>query len=644
MKTYPCRSLNFWILSFMVLTNLTAQNPQGFFLEPWEPRTITSPEFYAIAQTNKKVNVSVLIDFEDTVAKVSKYLFGDNANLYTTCMSDNKTLMKYMADREMGVLRGPSGSISDAFFWNRYSNNPPLDIPAKLAGSTDNFSPWYGKRYSWETWTMDVDSFYSILKQVNATGMLTVNYGYSRYGTSSDPVSNAAHLAADWVRYDKGRSKYWEIGNETFGNWEPGYRIDTSLNKDKQPEIINGTLYGQHCLVFVDSMKKAASEIGADIKIGAVVVEEKSTSSGWNEALFAVAGDKVDFYSVHSYFTPWNQNSSADVVLNSYAKAGQYKTYIWNGLQNQSKPLKPIALTEFNIFAVNLMQMVSHANGLHAVLVVGEAMRVGYGASLRWDLANGWDDGNDHGMFSYGSEPGVTQFSPRPAFYTLYFFRKYFGDVMVYDTVLGSKDIVVFASKFNSGQASAVLVNKGHSALTVRINIDHFRFGDRYYTYTLTGGNDNGDFSRKTYVNGAGPDGIAGGPADYETIKANSSLIDTEIKVEVPALSMVAFLTDKGDKILPIDTSYTGFNTVNLNDNRRNVVFFPIPVKDNLNFEITGIAYQEIEIFNVVGEKVYRNRGNFTGVCSLPVYLSSGLYLVKLEGKESIFSSKIVVE
>jgi hypothetical protein len=271
-------------------------------------------------------------------------------------------------------------------------------------------------------------------------------------------------------------------------------------------------------------------------------------------------------------------------------------------------------------------------------------MRVGYGASIRWDLANGWDNGNDHGMFSFGNEPDIAQFSPRPAFYSLYFFRKFFGDVMVKDKVSGSKDIVVFASKFSSGQAGAVLVNKGHSAQTVRINIDHYGFGDRYYTYTLTGGTDNGDFSRKTYINGVGPDGVAGGPPDYETIKANSSIIDSEIKVEVPALSMVVFLAEKGDKVLPIDTTYTGYNPIYLNGNNKNVVFFPVPVKDILHIDITDNEFQKIEITNVFGIKVYSTFGNFTGACSLPLCLSSGLYLVKFEGKNSSFSSKIIVE
>jgi hypothetical protein len=110
------------------------------------------------------VTLAVTVDFSDTLTKIPDYLFGDNANLWTGCMSDNKTLMKYMADRNMGVLRSPGGSISDVFFWNRNVDQRPADVPNTLVGSTEVNWPWYGDRpYPWETWTMDVDSFYSIL-------------------------------------------------------------------------------------------------------------------------------------------------------------------------------------------------------------------------------------------------------------------------------------------------------------------------------------------------------------------------------------------------------------------------------------------------------------------------------------------------
>ncbi|MBK7215398.1 MAG: hypothetical protein IPH88_19390 [Bacteroidales bacterium] len=152
---------------------------------------------------------------------------------------------------------------------------------------------------------MAQDSFYSILNQTAAIGMLTVNYGYARYGTGPTPVATAAHMAADWVRYDNGRTKFWEIGNEVFGSWEAGYRIDPALNQDGQPEYITPTLYAQHCLVFIDSMKTAAASLGLDIRIGLVMLDAYSSSMpDWNRKVAEVAADAADFYMFVQLFTP----------------------------------------------------------------------------------------------------------------------------------------------------------------------------------------------------------------------------------------------------------------------------------------------------------------------------------------------------
>ncbi len=521
------RSVYMGVQILFLVNVLYCQTPQGFFLDNWQPKEIVSPEYQDVPLPVYAVNVAITIDYNDTLTRISPCLFGDNANTWTGCMSDNDALMKHIADRNMGVLRGPGGSISDVFFWNRNVDQRPDDIPSTLAGQSEENWPWYGDRpYPWETWTMDVDSFYSILDQVNATGMITVNYGYARYGTGIDPVANAAHMAAEWVRYDNGRSAFWEIGNEVFGSWEAGYMIDTSLNNDDQPKFINPTLYGQHCNVFIDSMKAAAQETGADIKIGLVMADASSTAgANWNRNVAAQAGDNADFYVVHSYFTPWNTNSGVETILNSCQKASDYIAYIWNEVAAAGKPALPVAITEYNIFAVGSKQAVSHVNGMHAVLVTAETMKAGYGAALRWDLANGWDNGNDHGMFSYGDEPGVDTYAPRPAFYHLYYMQKFTGDVLLSSTMTGADGMVVIPTAFHSGQVGVTLVNTTRLKKVVRLNIADFGFGDRYYTYTLTG-TEGEDFSRKVYVNGFGNDLVAGGPEKYDSIKANAFLIE----------------------------------------------------------------------------------------------------------------------
>ncbi|MEO7766228.1 MAG: alpha-L-arabinofuranosidase, partial [Ferruginibacter sp.] len=396
------------------------------------------------------------------------------------------------------------------------------------------------------------DNYYSMLQQTNNQGIITVNFGYSRYGTSADPVATAAHLAADWVRYDNGRTKYWEVGNENYGDWEWGYRINTALNKDGQPEFLTGALYAKHFKVFVDSMKKAATEIGKTIYIGAVTSEappeswQTNTTKTWNIGMMPGISNKADFFVGHNYFTPYDQNSTAAVVLSSaLAAPAQMMSYITQTLQTNGATVKPVVMDEWNMWAKDSKQQVSNTSGIFAVLVMGEALKNKYGMCSRWDMINGWQNGNDHGLFSPGDEPGIAKWSPRPSFYYMYFFQRSLGDRLVSSTVQGSADIKAYASTYTSGEVNVSVANLGASIQTVEIKFKNFNVGKRYYWYSLEGSNDNGEFSRKVLVNGSGPVTAAGGPIDYATLKARSTLTTNGVKITLPPLSTVMVVVEK---------------------------------------------------------------------------------------------------
>ena len=163
----------------------------------------------------------------------------------------------------------------------------------------------------------------------------------------------------------------------------------------------------------------------------------------------------------------------------------------------------------------------------------------------RWDMGNGWNSGNDQGMFNLGDEPGgVSKWNPRPEFYYMYYFQKYFGDQMVSSTVQGSADILSYASSFTSGQAGVVLVNKGTSDQVVNVKIKNYLAGSNFYYYAFSGGA-GGDFSRIVTVNGTGPTGVAGGPANYDSVLPYAGSVQNDITVHVPARSAVFLVCDK---------------------------------------------------------------------------------------------------
>ena len=531
----------------------------GFFGNGWKTKNFITPDVLPGAVPSITPTDSLTINVNKVLVKVPPYVYGNNSNLWTGQTVTQPALMQYLTDLSPNIIRGPGGSISDVYFWNSTDANPaPSDVPSNLLNSDGTLGGanwwWYGGNTA--SWTFSLDNYYDLLTQTNSTGIITVNYGYARYGTGLNPVAAAAHLAADWVRHDNGRTKFWEIGNENFGNWEAGYDIDQSKNQDGQPAILTGAVYGTHVKVFADSMRAAAQQIGATIYIGAVIYQDppatydNNTVKTWNLGVLQNAGSTADFFIVHNYFTAYATNSSVnDILSTANTVPTNVMSYVTQQLTASGVAVKPIAFTEWNIQATGSKQSVSYISGIHAAKTIGSIIKNQFGEASRWDIANGWSNGDDQGMFNAGGaggEPGAPLWNPRPSFFYLYYFQKFFGDRMVYDTLKASnKDITTYSSTFTSGQAATVLINSGALSHVVSIDFQHFPAGSKYYWYILTGGTDNPPFSGQVYVNGTGPSTATGGPLTYSTLKAYSAVLNGTIRISVPPLSVIYLVADK---------------------------------------------------------------------------------------------------
>jgi hypothetical protein len=533
-------------------TDPATANTIGFFMNDWKSKTYTVPSYNDVPKPTAASTAFVSIDAASIITKVVPSVYAHNANSWMGDMINDAPLINHLTNLKPNIIRFPGGSISDVYFWNALPGTAPADAPAQLLDANGTASAagyWVGKNTA--NWTISIDKYYSMLQQTGNQGMITVNYGYARYSTATNPVASAAHLAADWVRYDNGRTKYWEIGNECNGTWEAGYRINTANNKDGQPAIITGALYGQHVKVFIDSMKKAAQEIGKTIYIGTYILEaqpaawQTATDQSWNAGVLPQVNNATDYYIIHSYYTPYQTNATATEILNTATNntLGMVNFY-QNTINTAGNITKPVALTEYNITSMGSKQQVSFVNGMHATILLGEAIKNKYGMAARWDLANAYSNGDDHGLFNIGDEPGVAKWNPRPAFYYMYYFQQYMGDRMLGSTVTGN--ILAYASSFTSGQKAVILVNRSTTAEVVNVTLKNATPGARYYWHTLTGGADNGEFSAKVYVNGEGPTEPTGGPSStYTTIKASSASTAGGVTVAMPARSVVCVVIDK---------------------------------------------------------------------------------------------------
>jgi hypothetical protein len=231
-------------------TDPPVENTIGFFLDGWQPKNFQVPAYTDTAKPTASTDVFVTIDASKIITKVPGPVFGQNANIWMSQMVTEPSLMNNIKNLKPNVIRFPGGSNSDLFFWNAVANQKPADAPANLLDANGVSSPvtyWFGKNSA--SWTMSVDNFIACFNKpemrVSSPSIMD-----TRYGTGSNPVAQAAHLAADWVRFDNGRTRYWEIGNECNGTWEAGYRINTATNQDGQPEIVTGAPIWSTCESF----------------------------------------------------------------------------------------------------------------------------------------------------------------------------------------------------------------------------------------------------------------------------------------------------------------------------------------------------------------------------------------------------------
>ena len=290
-------------------------NTIGFFLDGWQPKTYSAPAYTEAAIPALATN-TVTVDATSIITKIPVAIFGHNAVMWMGPVANETKFLEPVTNLNPHILRFPGGSASDAYFWNAAQGALPADAPTILMdASGTKKEPGYNFGKTGVNWQSNLDDYYAMRVKTNTKGIITVNYGYARYGTSANPVATAAHLAADWVRYDNNRTQLWEIGNENFGNWEAGHRINVADNKDGQTQLLSGTLYGTHFKVYADSMRKAAAEVGnTGIKIGVVLTDadERSNTStitpNWN------AGVLSPLVSA-SHLTEQNGNRNDNTVI-----------------------------------------------------------------------------------------------------------------------------------------------------------------------------------------------------------------------------------------------------------------------------------------------------------------------------------------
>ncbi|MFI9844715.1 cellulose binding domain-containing protein [Nonomuraea sp. NPDC051941] len=380
--------------------------------------------------------VAVTVNARAALATVPGTGIGSNHAIWDTNLGTDDTADR-LKDAGVKMLRYPGGSYSDIYHWATHTAPGGYVAP-----------------------NTDFDTFMRGVRRTGAQAMVTANYG-----------TGTAEEAAAWVRQanvTKGYGiKYWEIGNENYGNGHYGSAWEADDHADKSPAE-----YARNVVAYADAMKA----VDPTIKIGAVLttaanwpdaITGDGDSGTWNKVVLANAGSKIDFVILHWY--PGALDRAGHVTDMIQLTRQQIAKYVGPGSERIG-----IAMTEFNTGSssngTNTQPGALAAADAYATLLANGVFTVDW-----WNVHNGigtvtqvegHTDYGDFGLLSSGTctsdnsvcEPALnTPFAP---YYALQMVSKFArpGDQFVRAATDQAK-VVAHAARRPNGDLAVMLIN-----------------------------------------------------------------------------------------------------------------------------------------------------------------------------------------
>ncbi|MET9063721.1 cellulose binding domain-containing protein [Streptosporangium sandarakinum] len=262
------------------------------------------------AYADETAPVAVTVNARAALASVPETAVGANHAIWDSRLGTDETA-DLLKDAGVKLLRYPGGSYSDIYHW------------------ADHTAP--GGYVAPDT---DFDTFMRGVRRTGAQPMVTANYG-----------TGTAEEAAAWVRranVTKGYGvRYWEIGNENYGNGHYGAAWEADDHADKSPAE-----YARNVVAYSDAMKA----VDPTIKIGAVLTTPANwpdalvadgDAGSWNEVVLSTAGSKIDFVILHWYPGAFDRAAQVPDMIQLVRK--QIAKHVGAGSERIG-----IAMTEFN--------------------------------------------------------------------------------------------------------------------------------------------------------------------------------------------------------------------------------------------------------------------------------------------------------
>ncbi|NOZ21491.1 MAG: hypothetical protein GXP25_10435 [Planctomycetes bacterium] len=278
------------------------------------------------------------------------------------------------------IMRYPGGCFSDTYHWRD-------GVGPKTARPTVINEHWGGL----ESNAFGTGEFIQFCRALRCEALLCVNLGT---GTPEE--------AAQWVEYCNGgpdtglgalrakhgekkpyNVKYWEIGNEIYGDWEAGH--------------CDAKTYAERYLEFRKAMK------AVDPSIQCLAVGH--TDMDWNREVLATAGSEIEYLTMHFYQgapLDADDETRAKAMLAAPKKFGEIIAETGRLIDDVCKSNRPkLAVTEWNAMYANATErpMEPREHSLEAALFNAGLLNVfirncnRVGICNFSDLVNGWSGG-----------------------------------------------------------------------------------------------------------------------------------------------------------------------------------------------------------------------------------------------------------
>ncbi|MFF9090906.1 cellulose binding domain-containing protein [Streptomyces sp. NPDC014991] len=409
----------------------------------------------AAPQAAGAADVGVQVNAQAASGRLSGTARGVNAAIWDSHMNDPE-VARLMKAADVGAMRYPGGSYADIYHWETHT------APGGYVAPGTGF-----------------DSFMGTVRATGAQPILIANYG-----------SGTPEEAAGWVRYANVTknygAKYWEIGNEIYGNGHYGSGWENDEHDDKSPQE-----YARQVRAYAAAMKA----VDPTVKIGAVLTAPGEWPDGvvgegdpgdWNHTVLSRVTDVIDFVSVH-WYAGGSDTTAQDATARLARLPGELREVRSqiDRYAGADSPRIGIALTEVNANTGGA-RLTARPNGLFAADAFMTALENGVFTVDWWNTHNGAGrtttvdgetDYGDMGMLSSGACTGdVCEPAPNTPFHP------YYGMKMTSELGTAGDTMVAAASSAQDVSAHAVLRRDGRlSVLLVNKNPDAARTVDLQY-------------------------------------------------------------------------------------------------------------------------------------------------------------------